>query len=385
MDTPVYLDHAAATPLDDSVLAAMMPYLTDKYYNPSARYQAARDVRRAVEAARSRVAFWLGARPAEIFFTAGGTESDNLAIHGLMNQFEEGTIVCTAIEHDAVLKTAGRYNSRLAAVRPDGRVEVSDLEHLVTDDTVLISVMYANNEIGTVQPIREIAALVARIRSDRRKRAIRRPLYLHTDACQASPYLDLHTARLGVDLLTINASKMYGPKQVGVLYVKAGIDLQPQVQGGGQERGLRSGTENVAGVVGLAAALELVQSRRHEEVKRLQELQNTFINTVVETMPNAFINGSLRHRLPNNIHLTLAGCDNERLMMQLDEMGVMVAVGSACSASNDEPSHVLRAIGLSDQDARSSLRITMGRSTDRRAIDQVLALLAQLSVAKKVQ
>lgn len=356
---PIYLDHAATTPVDPLVFAAMQPYFTDNFYNPSATYTAARAVKRDIEVARASIAHHLGARPNEITFTAGGTEANNLFIHGVMQKFPGANCVVSAVEHDSVLKPAGQYDVRIAPVLPDGTVDLKALEKLIDDKTVLVSVMYANNEIGTIQPIKQIAQIVAKKRTQRSNH----PLYLHTDACQASAYLDLHVSRLGVDAMTINASKIYGPKQVGALFVKAGVKLQPQIVGGGQERGLRSGTEQVAGVIGLAAALELVQSRRHEEVKHLKQLQQLFISELTAAIPAAMVNGSMKHRLPGNVHLTIPGQDNERLMILLDNQGVLCAVGSACSASNEEPSHVLKAIGLSDIDAQASLRFTMGHTT----------------------
>lgn len=379
MTKQIYLDHAAATPLDPAVLVAMMPFLTDRYFNPSAQYQSARAVRADIEAARVRIAYWLGARPAEIIFTAGGTESDNLAICGIMDQFPDGNVVISAVEHDAVRKTAGAYNHRIAAVDSDGRIELGKLVKLIDDDTALISVIYASNEIGTIQPLKEISRSVASIREHRRKSGNKTPLYLHTDACQATPYLDLHTSRLGVDLMTINASKMYGPKQAGALYVKAGVDLSPQIYGGGQERGLRSGTENVAGIIGMAAALDIVQGRRSEESNRLSQLQKLFVELLEEQIPNVIINGSMKQRLANNVHVSFPGHDNERLMMQLDEAGVIVAVGSACSASSQKPSHVLLAIGCSEEAARSSLRLTMGLDTDEVSVRRVVSLLKDMT------
>lgn len=376
MNAPIYLDYAAATPLDPSVLAAMMPYLTDRFYNPSASYMAAREVRKEVDAARAKVAFWLGARPAEIIFTAGGTESDNLAIRGIMDRFPDGNVIVSAIEHDAVLKPAMEYDCRIAPVKPDGVADIDALRALIDDRTVLISVMYANNELGTVQPIRDLSVLIGVLRKERKRQGNERPLYLHTDACQATPYLDLHTSRLGVDLLTLNASKMYGPKQVGALYVRAGVTLLPYVRGGGQERGLRSGTENVAGIIGLAAALDMVQARRHEEGRRLAVLQKHCVELLRSTLPDVRVNGSLKHRLPNNVHITIPGADNERIMMQLDEAGIQIATGSACSASSSRPSHVLDAIGLSNDEARSSVRITMGLATDEYAIERSVGALA---------
>ncbi|MET0779878.1 MAG: cysteine desulfurase family protein [Candidatus Saccharimonadales bacterium] len=359
----IYLDYAAATPMDPAVQAAMQPYFTERFYNPSATYLAANSVRKDLEAARARVAHWLGARPAEIVFTAGGTEANNLAIHGILSQFPDGSIVTTAIEHESVLAAAHAHTYREAPVMADGVVNVDELINCVDDSTVLVSVMYANNEVGTVQPIRQIARELEKIKLARRAAGNKRPLYLHTDAAQAAAYLDLHTARLGVDLLTINAGKIYGPKQVGALFVSSKVRLTPQVLGGGQERGLRSGTENVAGAIGLATALDMVQERRHDEITRLQALQKLFIEQLSAAIPGAAINGSQRTRLPNNVHITIPGADNERLIFQLDDAGILCAAGSACSADSGEPSHVLRAMGLSDTDARASLRFTMGRGT----------------------
>jgi cysteine desulfurase len=368
MHRPIYLDHAATTPLDTAVLAAMQPYLTDQFYNPSAMYGAARAVKKDVEAARARVAHWFGARPSEIIFTAGGTEANNMAIHGVMQKYPAANVVVSSIEHHAVLEPARQYKHAIAAVMSDGAIDVERLRRSIDDQTVLVSVMYANNEIGTIEPIHRVAQMLEEIRTARRNSGNAMPLYFHADACQAAAYLDLHVSRLGVDLMTINGGKIYGPKQCGVLYVKAGLVLEPLVYGGGQERGLRSGTENVANIVGLATALDLVQARRGDEAKRLQALQQLFFRLLGEKVPSATINGSLKRRLPNNVHVTFAGQDNERLMMLLDEQGVLTAAGSACSASSDEPSHVLKAIGLSDDEARASLRFTMGRSTDEAAI-----------------
>jgi cysteine desulfurase len=377
----IYLDYAAATPLDAAVLRAMQPYFADNFYNPSATYRAAREVQKALATARATVAHWLGARASEILFTAGGTEANNLAIQGIMRQFPEGNIVVSAIEHESVLQPAHGYDCREVAVKPDGRLDLADLRQQIDANTVLVSVMYANNEIGTIQPLREVAKLIAEIRAERQAAPNgARPLYLHTDACQAANYLDLHVARLGVDLMTLNGGKIYGPKQSGALYVKAGVRLQALISGGGQERNLRSGTENVAAIVGLAAALEQAQTNRHEEAKRLQALQLDFFKSLEATIPAVIINGSRRYRLPNNIHLTLPGQDNELLLIQLDEAGIMAATGSACSASNEESSHVLRALDLSEAEARASVRFTMGRPTDLRAVHATVKTLAKLII-----
>lgn len=376
----IYLDYAAATPMDKTVHAAMEPYFWEHFYNPSATYLRAKAVKKDLEAARAKVAHWFGARPSEVIFTAGATEANNLAINGVMQQFPQANIVVSAIEHESVLAPAHQYDCREAPVTLQGLVDVDVLKQTINDQTALVSIMYANNEIGTVQPIRQIGQLLEEIRKDRRTRGVALPIYLHTDAAQAANYLDIHAARLGADFISINGGKIYGPKQSGALYVSAKARLQPQILGGGQERGLRSGTENVAGAIGLAAALDLVQKDRHQEAHRLQRLQKIALDQIAQKIPTAELNGSKSQRLPNNIHLTIAGQDNERLLMALDEAGIMCAAGSACSASNEEPSHVLRALGRSDAEAQSSLRITMGRHTTEEDVLAAIRTLTDLLV-----
>lgn len=375
MAKTVYLDHAAATPMDEAVLAAMQPYFSGEFFNPSATYLAAESVRKDLEAARARVAYWMGARPAEIVFTAGGTEANNLAIRGVMEQFPGANLIISGIEHDSVLAPAQQYNCREAAVSSEGVVDVDQLVKLIDDKTALISVMYANNEVGTVQPIRQIAQALEEVRKRRRAEGNSLPIYFHTDAAQAAAYLDLHASRLGVDLMTINGGKIYGPKQVGALFVSSRVRLEPQILGGGQERGVRSGTENVAGAIGLAKALDLVQERRQDESRRLQNLQKLFFELIHDNFPDAVINGSRKARLPNNIHVTFPGQDNERLIFQLDSAGILCAAGSACSASSEEPSHVLKAMGKSDEEAQSSLRFTMGRQTTEDDVRKTVEVL----------
>ena len=370
-----YLDYAAATPMDPRVLAAMQPFFTEQFYNPSATYEPALKVARELQSARAKIAHWLGARASEVIFTAGGTEANNLAIHGVMQRYPDSNIVVSGIEHDAVLKPAKQYDYREVKVDEQGIVSLEDLRTNIDDKTVLISIMYANNEIGTVQPIREVAKIVNEIRDDRRQNGNSLPLYLHTDACQAAAYLDLHAARLGVDLMTINGGKMYGPKQSGALYVRAGIELAPFILGGGQERGVRSGTENVAACVGLAVALDLVQADRHNEVARLQNLQKKFIDQLQTTFPDAIINGSQKKRLPSNIHVTFPGRDNERLLLQLEQQGILAAAGSACSASSEEASHVLEALGLIEELSRASIRFSLGHGTTEPHLGQAIAAL----------
>ncbi len=375
---PIYLDYAAATPVDPAVVAAMQPYLTEQFFNPSAGYLRAKSVAADLLAARQTVAHWLGAKPPEVIFTAGGTEANNLAIAGVMSQFPGCNVVISAIEHESIREPASQHDVREVPVTNDGLVDVAALEKLIDDKTVLVSIMYANNEIGTIQPLREIATLLQKVKLQRRADNNDQPLFFHTDACQAGNYLDIHTARLGVDLMTLNGGKIYGPKQTGVLYVRTGTSLNAQILGGGQERGLRSGTENVAGAIGFAKALDLAQKMRTTEVKRLTQLRDDFIKQITEAIPAAVINGSLKKRLPNNVSITFPATDNERLMMQLDIAGIMCTVGSACSASKDESSQVLKAIGLSDKQARATLRFTMGRQTTRAQLSQTAKILREL-------
>lgn len=382
----IYLDYAAATPLLPEVMAAMQPYFSERFFNPSANYLAAQAVRQDIEAARRKVAEILGVKAPEIIFTAGGTEANNLAIQGVMRRYPEANSIVSAIEHDSVLKPAAAYGRKLLPVDEAGTVKIAELKWLIDEQTVLISVMYANNEIGTIQPLGEISRLIKEIRDQRLKTGNRLPLLLHTDACQAANYLNLKL-KGEADLMTINGGKIYGPKQTGLLYIRSGISLLPQNLGGGQEHGLRSGTENVPGIIGLAAALEIAQRDRVAESKRLKKIQENTITKLLAAVPGVIVNGSFQrlsakadpkqvrraalagHRLPNNLHISLPGQDNERLMMALDEAGIQVAAGSACSASSQEPSHVLQAIGLSDQLARASLRITMGRMTTEDDMD----------------
>ncbi len=372
----IYLDYAAATPVDPEVLRAMQPYFSEKFYNPSALYLDARATAKDVQDARAKIAKQLGVRPSEIIFTAGGTESDNLAIRGVMEQFPNANLVISAIEHEAVLKPAHLYNYKEAPVNSDGVVDLKVLEKLIDSKTVLVSIMYANNEIGTIQPLREIAQIIKSKIESRKLAKSALPLFFHTDACQATNYLHVQANKLGVDMMTVSASKIYGPKQMGGLYLNARVKLSPQILGGGQEHGMRSGTENVAGIVGFATALDIVQNNRLKEVARMHRLQELSLDLIRQKIPAATINGSSKHRLPNNIHITIPGQDNERLIMLLDEKGIQCAAGSACSASNEEPSHVLSALGLTDKAAQSSLRLTMGRDTDERSIRYAIEELA---------
>jgi cysteine desulfurase len=378
MSKSIYLDYAAATPMHPEVPVAMRPYFSEKFYNPSATYLAGRDIRIKIDEARASIAGWLGSRPSEIYFTAGATEANNLAITGMMKQFPKGEILVSAIEHDSVLAPASLFKSKQIPVTKQGIVDTNALKKMISKNTVLVSVMMINNELGTLQPIREIASIIKEVRKDRLKDGDKNPIYLHTDAAQAGNYLDLHVSRLGVDMMSINGGKIYGPKQSGILFVQAGIVLQPIILGGGQERSIRSGTENVPGIIGLAKALDLAQSGKSKETERVKKLRDLFISELAKKLPQAVINGSTKHQAPHILHITLPGTDNERLMMELDEKGIQAAVGSACNASSTEPSHVLKALGMNDQDARASLRFSFGHSTTKKDIQKTVKVLKNL-------
>jgi len=374
MPQSLYFDYAAATPLDARVFTVMEPFFSDDFYNPSSSYLAAKLVRQQLDEARAKVAHWLGAKPAEIIFTAGATESINLAIHGMLRA-TSGSVVTLATEHDAVLAAVARHDHRIVPVQKDGTVDIDRLKKAITSDTVLVSVAMANNEIGTIQPMREVAALVAEVRHMRQLKNNQTPLFLHTDASQAGCYLDLHVSRLGVDLLTLNGGKMYGPKQSGVLFVKATVPLEPLVWGGGQERGLRSGTENVAGSIGLAAALDIAQTERKNAIVKTTALRDELQRELLAALPQTVVNGNLKKRLPNNVHVSWPGIDGERLLMLLDERGLMASTGSACAANKQTASHVLLACGLDSAAISGSLRLTLGRATTQTDVQTAAKLI----------
>jgi cysteine desulfurase len=379
----IYLDHAAATPLDARVLKAMMPYLETEFSNPSSIYGAARITRLAIEDARALIADCLGAKTTEIIMTSSGTESNNLAVQGVLRAHPGAHWVTSAIEHDAVLSCLEPmqrqgFAATTLPVNSSGYIEITALTAAVTDETVLVSLMFANNEIGTIQPIVDAAEVIAQVRADRLTRGIELPLYLHTDACQAAGYLDLHVSRLRVDLMTINGAKIYGPKGAGLLYVRHGVQLEPLLYGGGQERDRRSGTENVAGAVGLALALRLAVDERHTEAHRLVSLRD-HLNTELERLiPDIILNGDLKRRLPNNLNYTIPGANGEAVVLYLDKVGIMASTGSACSSGDLDPSHVLLALGRTTTEADQSLRLSFGRSTDMAAIEGVMSELPKI-------
>ena len=369
----IYADNAATTPVSESVLAAMLPYFTQEFGNPSSLYAAGRRAKKALETARETVAACLNARPDEIFFTSGGSESDNWAVKmsARAGRARGRThLVTTEFEHHAVLHSvrsleADGFSAALLPVHEDGIVRPDELAAALRPETALVSVMAANNEIGTIQPIADLASLCRG-----------RGVPFHTDAVQAAGVLPLDVRALGVDLLSISAHKFHGPKGVGALFVRRGRGLPGMIDGGGQERGLRAGTENVAGAVGLAAALEESCGSMAEQAARVSALRDRLIAGALK-IPGSRLNGDAVRRLPGNVNLSFEGVDGEALLLLLDRSGICASAGSACTAGSVEPSHVLRAIGLPPQLARSTLRLTLSRQNTEAEVDEILRVLTE--------
>lgn len=368
----IYLDHAAATPMHPKVVAAMEPYFLDSFYNPSAPYAPAIAVRRDYEAAKQVIAWTIGAKADNLVMTAGATESVNLAFAAIT-----GHVVTANIEHHAVLAAARQHDHTLVKANSKGLISPQEVAAAILPHTQLVSIAMANNELGTIQPLRDIAQTVINIRQNRLANGDYTPLYLHSDASQGVGLLDVNVARLGVDLLTLNAAKVYGPKQVGLLWAASNVNLQPTIVGGGQERGLRSGTENVAGVVGFAKAMELAAKNRESEAKRLNSLRNFMQNSLAREFPKAVFSGDMNRRLASYLHVSFPDLDAERLLFALESRGVLVATGSACAANKGTRSHVLTAIGLDAATADGSLRLTLGRLSTEQNIKQATAIIIE--------
>ncbi|MCM8748842.1 cysteine desulfurase NifS [Thermomicrobiaceae bacterium CFH 74404] len=373
--TEIYLDHAATTPVDPRVLEAMLPYFSQKYGNPSSIYAAGREARAALDQARARIARLLNCQAREIVFTSGGTESDNLALKGVAwwhRLHGRGNhIITTAFEHHAVLHSAHyleKFGFEVTYVRPgsDGIVRVEEIEAAIRPDTILISVMYANNEIGTIQPIAEIGRL-----------ARERGITFHTDAVQAAGALSLDVTELNVDLLSLSAHKFYAPKGVGLLYVRRETPILWQQQGGAQESNRRAGTENVAGIVGMATALELAYAELEERNAHVQRLRDRLIDGLLSRIPGTRLNGDRERRLPNNVNVSFEGIDGETVLLNLDMHGIAASSGSACTTGSTEPSHVLLSIGLHPDLVRGSIRLTLGKDNTEDEIDRTLDVLEE--------
>lgn len=356
----VYLDHAAATPVAPEVLDAMVPYMRDCFYNPSAPYAPARAARAQLEDARQRLGRTIGSRAGNVTLTAGATEANNLAFAAV-----DGQVLTDAIEHESVLACATAREGTILGVDASGRIDPAEVKAALTPETELVSIELANGEIGTIQPIREITRIVSDERMRRLEAGERRPLLFHTDASQAAGHISVNVSTLGVDLMTLSAAKIYGPKQVGLLWHADGVALRPLVRGGGQEGGMRSGTENVAGAVGFACALELAESLRNAESRRLRTLTKRLRSSIARQIEDVVFSGPTRDkgRLPGLVHLSIPGVEARRLVIALERRGVYVGTGSACAASRMRVSHVLGALGMPDELAQGSLRLTLGRST----------------------
>lgn len=368
----IYFDHAAATPLDERVLAAQMPYFAEQFYNPSSPYAPAVQVKRAYQAAKGSIAKEIGAKPDELIMTAGATESINLAFKHVSEH-----VVVSAIEHDAVLAAARQREHTFVPVTEQGMVMVEAVKKAIRPNTQLVSIALANSELGTIQPIRAIAAMIRQVREERLADGNTTPLYFHTDASQGMAVLDIHVSRLGVDMLTLNAGKIYGPKQIGLLWASSHVPLQPIVHGGGQENGVRSGTENVAGVIGFAKAVELAARGRNGEAERLKGLSDILAKKLAETFANAVFSGAKKHQLPGFVHISFPGIDAERLVFALESRGVLVATGSACAANKNTRSHVLTAIGCSDAIADGSLRLTLGHLSNEENVTRGAEIISE--------
>ena len=367
----IYLDNSATTKVRKQVIKSMQDCHTKVYGNPSSFHNQGLKAKELLTKARTSIAKILNTDQ-EIIFTGGGTESINLAIKGLADHYPKGHIITTEIEHPAVLNTCKYLESKghkvtQLPVDKDGLINLTKLEQSITKNTFLITIMYANNEIGTIQNIQAISKI-----------AKKHNVLFHTDACQAAAYLNLDTKALGVDLMTLNSSKIYGPKGVGLLYKKKNIELTPLIHGGGQEYNLRSGTENLPGIVGFAKALELAQKNKEKESKRLTKLRDKLIKGILKKIPKTYLNGHPTRRLPNNVNITILDVEGESMLLYLNEKNICASTGSACSSHSLEPSHVILAIGVNPEAAHGSLRFTLGKETRDIHINKVLQVLPKI-------
>ncbi len=379
----IFLDYASSTPVAPEVLNAMMPWVIENFVNPSALYSEALRAKEAVLSARENIANVLHIQKDEVVFTSGGTESNNLALLGLFEKYHTKDfiphIVTTEIEHPAILEVCHEIERRggnvtYVPVSHEGVVSVVDIEQALTPETILISIMYVNNEIGTIQPIHDIVKMVKRWK-EKNKTALP---FVHTDACQAPLFLPLDILKLGVDLLTLDGIKMYGPRGMGVLCVRRGVDIHPLHFGGGQERGLRSGTENVAGIVGFATALQSAQEKREKESARLINIRDYAIEKILTTFPHAELNGSKIERLANNINICFPGLDAEFAIISLDLLGISASYSSSCrTLKEDSFSYVITSLGRPTC-SESSLRFTLGQDTKKEDMDRLVSVLQKI-------
>ncbi len=385
----VYLDYAAATPLDRRVKRAMEPYWTEEYGNPSSIHGRGKKAHAAVAEARRLIAHILGCASDEIIFTSGATEADNLAVRGVMGARSQvkgdarGHIVVSKIEHEAILRIAEALEKEgheitYLAVDEHGIAAPAAVTSALRPDTAFVSIGYANHEIGTIQPIAEISKVVRAHRKERSPFPV-----FHIDGSHAAGFLTLDIRKLGVDLMTLSSGKVYGPKGVGCLFVRRGTPLEPLIWGGGQERGVRSGTENVPGIIGFAAALELAEKKRTAESGRLIKLRDYFIAHLRSVFPEAALNGHPTMRLPQNINISIPGVDGEAVVIYLDAQGIRAATGSACASLNTRQSHVIEALGKNAEYTKGSLRFTLGKATTKKDVDYTIMVLKKIFMVIK--
>ena len=368
----IYLDNAASTQIHDDVFESMIPYMREQYGNPSSIHRRGRSARKAVELARKQIASLVNANSSEILLTSGGTESNNMALFGATINSPNSHIVTSSIEHDAILEPCrmlegAGYDVTYLPVDRFGIVDISKLESLISEKTKLVSIMYANNEVGTIQPIFEIAKICRE-----------KNILFHSDAVQAVGKIPLDVKKIPIDMLSISSHKLNGPKGVGALYIREGTSLSPVIYGGGQERGLRSGTENVAGIVGFGKACDIARETIHHNLQNIKDLRDYMVRRITSEIPHTSLNGHPENRLPNNAHMTFLGVNGEDLIIKLDEYDIHASTGSACSVHTQKASHVLKSMGFSHEQITGSLRLTLGIFNDKKQVDEVVYVLKKV-------
>ena len=368
----IYLDNAASTPVHDQVFQEMIPFLKEQFGNPSSIHRYGRFAQRAIQNARKQIALLINAQPNEVLLTSGGTESNNTALFGIACLKKGKHLITSSIEHEAILEPCRKLEKegfRISYIPVDnkGTVNLKDIENSISDDTCLVSIMFANNEVGTIQPIQEISKICNQ-----------KNVIFHTDAVQAVGKIEVDVKELGIDLLSISSHKINGPKGVGALYIKNGIKVNPFIYGGGQENGLRSGTENVASIVGFGKACQLAKDNMKPNNLHLQNLRDELISEVMQRIPHVNLNGHQQKRLPNNVHFTFFGVNGEDLIIKLDENGIAASTGSACSVRVQKESHVLKAMGFSHDQITGSLRLTVGISNTESEIKKTIEILKKV-------
>ena len=365
----IYLDNAASTQIHEDVLEAMLPYLKEQYGNPSSIHRYGRLANKAIEKARKQIAMLINADPSEILLTSGGTESNNTALYGIAKKKPHSQIITSSIEHDAILEPCKKlvkdgFDVIYLPVDNYGVVDLSVLKNTLSDNTCLVSIMFGNNEMGTIEPIAQIAQLCNE-----------QNIPFHTDAVQAVGKISIDVKKLGVDLLSLSSHKINGPKGIGALYIRKGIDIDPIILGGGQEHGLRSGTENVANIVGFGKACELAKLNLSDNISHMKKLRDDLVAKILREIPGVILNGHAENKLPNNAHFTFLGVAGEDLIIKLDEYGIAASTGSACSVHTQKASHVLQAMGFSHEQITGSLRLTLGLFNNQQQIDETVNIL----------